>query len=221
MLTRDRQAARLLGVSAALAGVVAVELIAGPFFVPEEPEYRAAAEASTDVPVLLPRDKPDIADFSEIAARPLFSPTRRPKEGVDAEGPAVARADAFDLIGVIIEPQGRTALLQPKPAGKVIRVVEGQKVEGWDVRDIKPTQITLGKANGKDHIITISDKPRKLTGNRIQAIQASTETIDQGSSEDEAAGASANDGDEATALDDESDAAADGSEEPEATPEEQ
>ena len=142
---------RFFVASAALAGIVALRM-AGPFFVPEAPH-------EADAPIVSPGERPDIATFNEVTARPFVSPSRRLTEPhPEANVGGVIKIETFDLVGVIISPAKRVALLRPKVSNEVLRVVEGQTVGGWEVRTIEPTQITLGGGNGSKNrmVLTLS-----------------------------------------------------------------
>lgn len=156
---------RLLTGSAALAGVVAFELLVGPFFAPDPPKEVTSINVSADTPVTPLAERPDISDFVEVTARPLFSPTRRPYEpGEEPKVDSVAKTQDFDLIGVTISAADRSALLRPKASNReLVRVVEGQVVGGWEVRVIEPAQVTLAPANGDQEstVLTINEKRKK------------------------------------------------------------
>ena len=187
MRPHRRRTSRLLTASAALAGVVAFELIGGPFFVPDPPQEVTSINVSADTPVTPLAERPDISDFAEVTARPLFSPSRRPYE--PSEEPkvgSVANTQTFDLIGVTISAAERSALLRPRPPNQgVVRVVQGQAVGGWEVRAIEPTQVTLARANsGKEStVLTINEKRKKYAGS-AQAIRQKQITPDQTSREE-------------------------------------
>ena len=102
----------LLSLSAVLAGVLALEVMAGPFFVPEAPAVSPGAKNSVDFPRESPAEKPAISTFAEVVERPLFTPSRRPPppktdSTIAASSP---KPETFDLIGVIISADRRMAL---------------------------------------------------------------------------------------------------------------
>ena len=182
---RPSRTIRLFTASAALAGIVAFEFMAGPFFVPEAPQEAPAIDGLADTPIASPGERPDISTFAEVTARPLFSPSRRPYEpSSEPKAGGVAKTETFDLIGVTISPHERSALLRPKVSSEVLRVVEGQSVGGWEVRAIEPTQITLGRGNGgKDStVLTINEKRKKFAGS-TQARPQKQSTVKQASPE--------------------------------------
>jgi hypothetical protein len=156
-----RSIGRLLALSAALAGIVGLELATGPFFVPEPPQKSAAVDTSTQPANELPVETQDISTFAEIVARPLFAPSRRPPPVASADShveASVAKSVTFDLIGVMLSNDRRIALLRPRDAtkDKVLQASEGQTVEGWEVRSIKPTQVVLARGDDSE-VIKIND----------------------------------------------------------------
>lgn len=158
MIRPPKRLAPLLTLSAALAAVVALELAAGPFFVPDAPQGRAPADTLGDSPTDLPAENQPQSAFSEIVARPLFSPSRRPP-AAQPESKVVAddtKSETFDLIGVIISADSRMALLRTQDTSEVVRAIEGQSVAGWQVRAINPTEVVLERG-GDSETLKISN----------------------------------------------------------------
>lgn len=100
-------------------------------------------------PAALPPPQPaftlqPLDDFSETLARPLFLPSRRPlAPGEDAPQQAGAMRNLFTLMGVIISDEERMALVKRRKTGEVLRLIEGQQVDGWQVEAIMPDRVTL------------------------------------------------------------------------------
>lgn len=113
---------------------------------PPSPE-RVAALPDRPVFAMLP-----IESFSEIAARPLFSESRRPPspaaepelepEPGQAAAPVVRRG-LFVLVGVVITSRTRLAIVRQRNAREAVRLVEGQQIEGWTVDSIQPNLVRL------------------------------------------------------------------------------
>lgn len=80
-----------------------------------------------------------------ILGRPLFSPTRRP--AAIAEGASVGQRDGSlpKLSGIIDAPDLRRAIFQEQGSGKpiVTTLGEGQTINNWTVRYIRPESVTL------------------------------------------------------------------------------
>jgi len=134
----------LLRLSALLAGILAFEITYGPLM-PEGPQASSGGtekpvESSNDTPL----QNPAISTFAEIVERPLFTQSRRPAPKKDTKvAEAAVKPENFELIGVIISPAGRMALLRTLATSEIVRAVEGQNVGGWEVRTINPTQVVL------------------------------------------------------------------------------
>jgi hypothetical protein len=147
----------LLRLSALLAGILAFEIMYGPLM-PEDPQ---ASSGRTEKPVDslsdAPLQKPAISTFAEIVERPLFTQSRRPAPKKDTKvAEAAVKPETFELIGVIISPAGRMALLRTLATSEIVRAVEGQNVGGWEVRTIKPTQIVLQQGDDSQ-VLKIND----------------------------------------------------------------
>ena len=134
----------LLRLSALLAGVLAFEITFGPFMAEPPPASSARAEKPVESLSDTPLQNPAISTFAEIVERPLFTQSRRPAPKKDTKvAEAAVKPETFELIGVIISPVGRMALLRTLATSEIVRAVEGQNVGGWEVRTIKPTQVVL------------------------------------------------------------------------------
>jgi hypothetical protein len=79
--------------------------------------------------------------YPEIAARPLFTPTRRPAPA--AAPPSTYTPGQFVLQGVIVAGGARTAMLREKSTGKMHRVEAGRDVNGIRVAKIEAEAVTL------------------------------------------------------------------------------
>jgi hypothetical protein len=128
---------------------------------PVSPGVKNPVSSSSDPPP----GKPPLSTFAEIVERPLFAQSRRPapkKETKVAE--AAPKPETFELIGVVISPAGRMALLRTIATSEIVRAVEGQSVGGWEVRAIKPTQVVLQQGNESD-VIKLNDAAAPATKN--------------------------------------------------------
>jgi len=79
--------------------------------------------------------------YPEFAARPLWTPTRRPAPA--AAAPSTYTPGQFVLQGVIIAAGTRTAMLREKSSGKLHRVEAGKQLNGITVAEIAPESVTL------------------------------------------------------------------------------
>ncbi len=148
----------------ALGSVAALELNFGPFFVPSSaPQTNEPSRLSTSTPVGPAVEGVPLSAFGEVLARPLFSESRRPPVSTSAITPDASPDEsnaALQLLGIILTPDKRLALIQSKDATDVVRVFEGQSVSGWQVHLIKATQVVLKRGN-EDEVLKLDDATKK------------------------------------------------------------
>lgn len=119
---------------------------------------------------------PPLAAFSEIVARPLFSPSRRPpKEIEDSDSDTIVAPPPqpahFILAGVVISAEGRMVLLRRMNSTDLIRALMGQEIDGWYVELIESDRVTLRQGNTVE-IVTLQDKAEDLPAQqRLRVIQ--------------------------------------------------
>jgi hypothetical protein len=155
-----RRALRLLGLATVIGGVVAIELAAGPLFVPRPPQSLPAF-ALKDGHAIAPIERPSISAFSEVLERPLFARSRRPPPpSVESAVKRAPKAETLDLVGIILSPTGRVALLRSQQSEDVLHVVEGQHVAGWEIRTINSTEVVLGRGDFSE-LLKINDTRRR------------------------------------------------------------
>jgi hypothetical protein len=132
----------LAALAALLALVIAWEIsahVGSGFALSERPVRRAAPFEAK----LLPPPAPVQAEqqYPEFAARPLWTPTRRPAPA--AAAPSTYTPGQFVLQGVIVAGDTRTAMLREKSSGKLHRVEAGKQLNGITVAEITPESVTL------------------------------------------------------------------------------
>jgi hypothetical protein len=126
---------------AGLAGVVALELS-----LPLAPQVTAALPP-TPLPEFAPEpdpfDLPRRHAFADIAARPLFSQSRRPfVPESETEGELPDDSNAIELVGTLLSEQGWAALLQRQ--GQNARWLRaGERIAGWQVETIERNRVRL------------------------------------------------------------------------------
>ena len=113
--------------------------------------------------------------YAVIAARPVFSATRRPPEPrpvvVQPAPPPVPVAPAalreppvktgqFKLVGVVIMNGEKRALVRNGREEALLRVAEGDEIDGWAVARIEPDAIRLMKREVVDVVSLYDNKPR-------------------------------------------------------------
>ena len=160
----------LLRLSALLAGILAFEIMYGPLM-PEDPQASLSGRTEKPVDSLsdTPLQKPAISTFAEIVERPLFTQSRRPAPKKDTRvAEAAVKPETFELIGVIISPAGRMALLRALATSEIVRAVEGQNVGGWEVHTIKPTQVVLRQGDDSQ-MLKINDAAASPAAKNLSA----------------------------------------------------
>lgn len=138
----------VLGVFAlSLAGAIALEL--WPAAAEEGPAATAMAPAIAMVPP--PPRPPASADgrsaewMATAAARPLFSPVRRPPS---PSMPSVAATPFPRLAGTLIGPFGKRALMVDSNTDKSFTLDESDQLGIWTVEEISAGAVTLRSPEG-------------------------------------------------------------------------
>jgi general secretion pathway protein N len=137
-----------LAVALVTLGVLFAVVIAGEIAFPTRGETLAASPArrlAAAEAKLLP---PVVAmgvdqEYPETAARPLWTPTRRPAPEQVAAAQNSFQTGQYQLQGVIIAGDTRVAMLREKANGKMHRVELGKDVNGIKVAEIQPEAVTL------------------------------------------------------------------------------
>jgi hypothetical protein len=134
-----------------LAAVVAAEFVSGSSLRDRFASASApAAAVQTKLLAQIAAVNPDM-EYAEIAARPLFTPTRRPApaQAVAANATAMVKGQ-FLLTGVTIAGDTKIALLREKSSGRVVRVEQGKDVNGITVARIEPEKVTLSQGDDQE-----------------------------------------------------------------------
>ena len=172
-----------------LAGIIVLEL-SSPF----APQVTAALP-SAPLPEFAP--PPDLFDppprhlFAEIAARPLFSASRRPfVPESDTDDSLQDERIAIELVGTLLTEAGRAALLQPQ--GQNARWLRaGERIAGWRVETIQRDQVRLRSDDAAQTLELRTDlvqpaRPPKRP--ERQRVQGGAEPDDQEQEPDQATG---------------------------------
>ncbi len=132
---------------------------------PVQDTGRASATARLDRVVLEPEtgfSMPPRDSYSEIVARPLFSPSRRPAVAPEEEpqaGEIVATPSGFVLTGVMIAVDDRFALLRRRVPPDMAWVSVGQVIDGWLVEAIEPNRVVLQNGSLREELV-LEDRAR-------------------------------------------------------------
>jgi hypothetical protein len=81
--------------------------------------------------------------FPELLARPLFWASRRPLAPADGAGPAAFKKGQFLLVGVVLSPNWRGALLRDVESGRIERVAEGAQIRGLTLAELAADRALL------------------------------------------------------------------------------
>lgn len=133
-------------------------------------------------------EMPPLSLYSDIASRPLFSPTRRPPPPDEApvkEEPAAVSVDLV-LRGIATAKATRAALIEERGTGKLVRALEGQSVGGWRIVAIMPDVVEL-EGRGEKLVLEIekdSSPPMALERARQRRLQRADP--EDGASDEEA-----------------------------------
>lgn len=107
---------------------------------------------------------PPLRDYAEVAARPLFSETRRPVAPDTPRGPVAAPA-SFTLIGIVVSERDRHALIEHGQPPRIDRVAEGQQLDGWTIDRILPGKVLVRSGSTQEEIKP-KDKPPNASQQR-------------------------------------------------------
>jgi hypothetical protein len=141
--------------------------------VPVGPSKKAAAPEAKLLPLVV-AVAPEQA-YPETAARPLFTPTRRPAPSDPSAGKPAFTRGQFVLQGVIVAGDERTALLKEKTSGKIHRVERGKDVNGITVQAIEPTEVTLAMNGEQEKLALVVQRPEHARGAAAHAATSSSE----------------------------------------------
>jgi general secretion pathway protein N len=146
-------ASALVVLAALLVVVIAVEASFGLW--PSQTAHAPSTAAPSEVK-LLPPLASVVAEqaYPETAARPLFTPTRRPAPAAPAVAGNMVKGQ-FMLTGVIAVGDLKIALLKEKASGKVHRVERGKEISGMTLSNVEPERVTLAQG-GDEEVLTLS-----------------------------------------------------------------
>lgn len=170
----------LLGVNVLLAGAIFLEFRNPDLFVRRvaapagaiQPADSGATPATTRLAPVVTGE----AAFAAIAARPLFSPTRRPPEGSadGPTGPVSSDLSGYAVTGIVTSADGGVAILEKTgvAAGQEPGLIlsPGDTIEGWTVDAIREDRVVVLKDGERQELILRKDDDRP----RLQRPRAAT-----------------------------------------------
>lgn len=136
---------------------------------PQPPASGDAAKRPPELPAVVPVQPfqlPPLDEYGEVVARPLFIATRRPEPPVPEEAPPESPAPAPEkgpmLLGVVIAPDLKAALLRPEePNAKTARVKLGEMVGEWRLEAVFPNRVVVRKGGVTQELALA--RPKKPT----------------------------------------------------------
>ena len=103
---------------------------------------------------------PPIETLSETVERPLFRADRRPAAVEETpEEVEDAESGLFTLVGIIVAPTQRIALVKVRGSPEVLQLSEGQQANGWTVVQIRPEEVVFESDDKTETIELIDIKP--------------------------------------------------------------
>jgi hypothetical protein len=96
-----------------------------------------------------------------ILARPLFNPDRRPFEQA---APSAGDVALPRLSGIVITPEGRSAIFVPAGGGKLTVVEEGGSIGGYVLQTISFGEVVLTGPDGSHSLGLTWDRTRPVGG---------------------------------------------------------
>ena len=161
-------------ISAGLVGVIALQLDGRFPFSPSTAVTAApnspmehGTDSRDDLAINLP--SPEILD--EIVDRPLFSSSRRPFLLIRNEAPNAAPAKkttlSLTLAGTMLAGEARMALLL-HPTKGLLRLRQGQKIDGWRIGDIGEDEVSL-KRGGRTALLRLRENPLESEISKVRA----------------------------------------------------
>jgi type II secretory pathway component PulC len=93
-----------------------------------------------------------IENYQAVLERPLFSPNRRPPLGMIT---LVRNKFDFDLKGVVIDDNVRTALLRRQGDGQIVLVTRGEEIEGWTLLEVELDFVVIER-DGHEEVLELA-----------------------------------------------------------------
>ena len=144
---------------------------------PPEMATTATTEDPMETSVELPEldfIPPELEDLRITLDRPLFNASRRPEELVsETELPTQSQPETVDapplgLSAVIVDEQGRSALLEPVETRVVQRVQEGENIAGWRLVEVREDAVVLAVGDNRAELaLRVFDAPPPKHARRI------------------------------------------------------
>jgi hypothetical protein len=157
VLQRHPLVAVLAVVAAILAAVIGFELALGTTSARSSAGTKRPAPAEVKLLPAVVASAPEQA-YPEMAARPLFTPTRRPAPEAPAAQASAMVKGQFTLQGVTIVGDTRIALLREKSSGRTHRVERGRDVNGMTLASVDADRVVLAQGADREELVLMVQK---------------------------------------------------------------
>jgi type II secretory pathway component PulC len=128
---------------------------------------RSSAERTVDLPDLPLAPKfamTAIENYQAVLERPLFSPNRRPPLE-DPMMTSVSKDFDFELKGVVIDDDVRTALFRRRADGQIVRLTKGDEIEGWRLLEVELDFVVIER-DGQEEVLELAFDDRQDKDNQ-------------------------------------------------------
>ncbi|MBS1214896.1 MAG: hypothetical protein H6R26_3513, partial [Proteobacteria bacterium] len=110
---------------------------------------------------------PDLDQYTEMTARPLFMEGRRPPpedaQAAAEEAPADLKPLNIKLMGVVFTPKDKSALFVDEK-GKYRRVRKNAQVDGWKLAEVREDRVVMEQQGGaQKELPLMKPKPKVAT----------------------------------------------------------
>lgn len=158
-----------------LAGVLFWEWTQGLQLQQQLTKMRTIPVTAVPAQTILPEFKlPEAeAGFPELLSRNLFAGSRRSAAAAGKGGSGAMKKGQFVLVGVLITPQQRSALLRDIQTNKTETVALVGVVRGITLGQVEPTRVVLRQgAETEELILNVQAGPRPATPPQAQGVPA-------------------------------------------------
>lgn len=132
----------------------------------ENPAQKDVGSLLSDITALV--KMPPLREYSMIADRPLFDPTRKPAPTTtNSSGEVSVVFRQMVLTGVIITPEKNMAILQNKKQKQTIRLEPGESVQSWLLDEIHPDRAVFRKGTELQELFLV-----KKTAKQDRAVKS-------------------------------------------------
>lgn len=161
----------MAGLSMLLAGVLLWEWEQGMALKREMLQMRKMPVTAVPAQIILPEfSLPDFeTGFPEFLARPVFSISRRAFVASVQADAGVMKKGQFVLVGVLISPKQRSALLRDVTTGKTETVAHVGVVRGMTLGEVLPNRVVLRQGEESEELLL-----NVLTGPKLAPSQRTT-----------------------------------------------